>query len=170
MSYWDLAKEQTVSANKGVDADMSVPSGLYALEVVHIWIGIPSGQDHWVCRWSFQIVGNSPQAGKHVVKWSNMEPQYARANKHMFETTMGSLPAFDPEHGFASVTEVRDGVLNAVVKAEVEKTATKAGKPYHKILVKSGVRTGGPRDVFDPGKEQGEQAVPDFTPEDQIPF
>lgn len=167
MSYWDTANTDG-AASKYPTTDPTVPPGYYTCEVVDFFVTYKenprTGEDEWSCKWTVQIL-DGVQQGKFLVRWAAMVPEKAHNNAEIFMHTMGSLPPFDPDHGFADVEAVKQATLNAVVKVKVEAfERAKAGIVAH---INGSVKTGGPKDASAPTQSE---AVADFSEEEVIPF
>ena len=163
MSYWDTANTDG-AASRFPSMDPTIPPGFYTCEVVDFFVHYREEESEWSCKWTMQILDGAQQ-GKFLVRWATMVPEKAHNNAEIFMHTMGSLPPFDPDHGFADVEAVKQATLNAVVKVKVEAWAkAKAGIVAH---INGSVKTGGPKDASAPTQSE---AVADFSEEEIIPF
>ncbi len=121
-NYWDGVTSSNANQNDSeehIKTDPSVPVGFYACEVIDFgaW---PSKDDpsQWSVKWTMRIVGESVQRGKYLVRWSSMTPEKAPKNFDLFTNSLGRLPAFDPDHGFADLRGLRQQMVGAVVKVK----------------------------------------------------
>ena len=164
-SYWADAPSADSNAESAehIKTDPTVPPGFYVCEMLDFGAWASKVDGTWNIKFAMRIVEGAQQ-DKHLVRWSSMVPDRMRGNVELFTNTLGELPAFDPEHGFAEYDSIRRRIVGAVVKVKAEawKKGDKGGlNIYIQQLVDGG--DGAPQVAPD-------QDRPELPDNDKIPF
>jgi len=164
-SYWDGAPSPggSTEALDHIKTDPTAPAGFYVCEMLDFGAWASKTEPTWNIKFSMRIIEGA-QKDKFLVRWSSMSTKAMRANVELFTNTLGELPAYDPDHGFAEYDSIRRRIVGAVVKVKAEtwKQGDKGGlNIYINQLVDSG--DGAPQIA----PEEDATALSD---EDKIPF
>lgn len=165
MSYWEgVSSDQSSDGpTEHIKTDPTVPAGFYVCEVVDFGAWPSKVDQDWNVKFAFRIIEGAHR-DKHVVRWASMRPDRKKVNYILFSNTMGSLPVFDPEHGFADYASLRASVQGAVVKVKCEQWKSN-GKSGLNVDVNQLVSPGGSTGSVDP------EANPvGYTEDEAIPF
>ena len=152
-NYWSgvtSASNSPSSSDEHIKTDPTVPPGFYVAEVLDFgaWRNEESGT--WNAKWSLRIIEGA-QKDKFLVRWSPMTPEKASANFDLFQNTLGHLPPFDGDHGFADYDAVRRRMRGAVVKVKAEAYTSRNGEKRTWVYINQNVSLGlEPEDSVEP--------------------
>jgi hypothetical protein len=164
MSYWEGVSSEKSSdgPTEHIKTDPTVTPGFYACEVVDFMAFSRDGSP-WKTKFTLRIIEGAHR-DKYLVRWSEMIPERKRANLDLFTNTLGELPAFDPQHGFADLAQLQSRLKGAVVKVKTETWKGRNGSTGLNVYINQLVSSGGAQDVA-PQSE----AIP-YTEDEAIPF
>ena len=163
MGYWDgVSDDSGTTTTEHIKTDPTVTAGFYVCEVVDFGAWRSKVDQSWSVKYAFRIIEGAHR-DKHIVRWTSMIPERKRLNFSLFSNTMGSLPAFDPDHGFADYDALRTSVKGAVVKVKCDVWKAN-GKSGLNVYVNQLVSSGGDTGSVDP------EGPPAHTDDDVIPF
>jgi hypothetical protein len=120
MSYWEGASSaDSNEIPEHIKTDRSVPAGFYVCELLDFGAWPSKVDGSWNVKFAMRIVEGA-QRDKFLVRWSSMTPDRRGANFDLFTNTLGELPAFDPDHGFAEYDSIRRRIVGGMVKVKAE--------------------------------------------------
>ena len=163
MSYWEgVSSDQSSDGpTEHIKTDPTVPAGFYVCEVVDFMAFSRDGAP-WKAKFTLRIIEGAHR-DKHLVRWSEMVEKAKGANLDLFNNTLGELPAFSPDHGFADLSSLQSRMKGAVVKVKTD-TWKANGKSGLNVYINQLVSRGGAQDVTPEANPVG------YTEDEAIPF
>lgn len=164
MSYWEgvSTAQSSDGPTEHIKTDPTVPPGFYVCEVVDFMAFSRDGSP-WKTKFTLRIIEGA-QRDKHLVRWSEMIAERKSANLDLFNNTLGELPAFDPEHGFADLSALQSRMKGAVVKVKTDTWKGRNGSTGLNVYINQLVSAGGSQHVAPEGNPVG------YTEDEAIPF